>query len=421
MNISLDNNADSDPVIEAAVVSFLSTVPTLEQTIDTDLTIHRDGQSGSYYVRCGISAEQASILVDFNALLDPDNTESYRANRELLLSNNTFKRMSQDARNGREFSDIIVEYHTGYDSGTPLKVWGGQHRSRSIPAAASSHPTRFHGFRVYFNLSKHQRSDLALISNTNINVSNDLFDRQLEEAHVGGFLRTWAAKAGLLAEGEDFPDARAKSERITVQLARSFVVNYFAGKEKGQSLSEAELDKNIYEPSLCVSGLVLDPDYTDLLAVHGPSPWEDNGLNSAAAASAKLHKAQSAAITKSKANRKGFRTKALTLSVLPAWTYVAGLLSPFEQRLIRHFAVPHAPKGVSDPLSAEEMSKYRHDKDAPTYRGLGTRSSQTDRQRMAQVFLARTVADSLVFDKKLINQAVSQVIGLKVLMGGYLT
>lgn len=111
--------------------------------------------------------------------------------------------------------------------------------------------------------------------------------------------------------------------------------------------------------------------------------------------------------------------KALTPSVLSAWGYVAGLLQSHPSRLQVHLTVPQPPKGVPDPLNAEEMSKFRHYQDIETYRGLGTRSILRDRQRMAQVFLARTIDPEATFDKKLLNQAVNQVAALRFFSKGY--
>ena len=45
------------------------------------------------------------------------------------------------------------------------------------------------------------------------------------------------------------------------------------------------------------------------------------------------------------------------------------------------------------------MSVFKHDSDLPTYRGLGTRSSVKDRQRIAQLFLAKSCEDNVCFDK----------------------
>ncbi|MBI4302266.1 MAG: hypothetical protein HY664_06650 [Chloroflexi bacterium] len=327
--------------------------------------------------------------------------------------------MSQDAKNGREFNDIIVEYNTSYSPQKPLKVWGGQHRSKAIQTALTKEEaTRYHGFRVYFCLSKEQRSALALISNTNINVSNDLFDRQLEETLIGPHLRKWCERVGLLSSNEDFPDAGSRAERITTQAGRTFIVNFFRGKERGSQLVADQLDKNFYEPYLCQSG-VLDEEYATLVKSQNGNLWNDQGLEHASKAFAQLNKIQAEAIRKSKNNRKGFRTKALTLSVLPAWAYVAGLLQSHPGRLKNHLAIPKPPKGAPDPLNAEEMSRFKHDEDSPTYRGLGTRSSVKDRQRMAQVFLARSLEPGAIFDKKLLDKAVSTLVGLKALSKGY--
>jgi hypothetical protein len=356
-----------------------------------------------------------------DARLIPESKDSLRANRELLTKNKTFQRMSQDAANGREFNDIIVEYNCAYSPEKPLKVWGGQHRSKSIQIASEKETSRYHGFRIYFCLTKEQRSALALVSNTNINVSNDLFDRQLEEIMVGLHLRKWCEQVGLLTVGEDFPDAKSHAERVTTQLARTFIVNFFLGKKKGAEFSSADqLLKNYYEPYLCESGTgTLDEKYYDIVKNQDSNIWKDKGLQEAGEAFALLNKAQNNAIKKSKINNKGFRNKALTLSVLPAWAFVAGLLQSHPARLKNHLAIPKLAKGASDPLNAKEMSTYKHDQDEKTYRGLGNRSSITDRQRMAQVFLARSLDPSACFDKKLIDKAVSTVIGLKVLSKGY--
>jgi len=107
--------------------------------------------------------------------------------------------------------------------------------------------------------------------------------------------------------------------------------------------------------------------------------------------------------------------------VITAWSYVAGLLQGDAQRLKVHLRVPNPAKGAPDPLNAVEMSRFKHDEDPQTYRGLGTRSALKDRQRMAQVFLARSKDAGATLDKKLLNKAVSQVVGVKALQKGYTT
>ena len=420
MRVSFDTSATENGEVKQTVQSFFNDVDTLERARNAPVLIHQDGVKKSYYVRCSISAKTMSELISLDARLDPQSTDTFRDNRELLLKHNTFIRMRLDAENEREFNDIIAEYITLYLPDKPLKVWGGQHRSRAIiDAYLKKGVSRYHGFRLYFCLSKEQRSELALVSNTNIAVSNDLFDRQLEETLIGPHLRNWCVRVGLLDPDEDFPDVGSRAETITTQGARSFVVNFFKAKEYGERLSDDQLDMTVYEPYLCESGVVLDEEYRGLIDSKGKALWDDRGLVEAGEAFARLHLSQYEAIKKSKINRKGFRMKAFTASVLSSWSYIAGLLQSRPTRLENHLSTPPSCKGIPDPLNAEEMSKFKHDQDPETYRGLGTRSALKDRQRMAQVFLARSRDSALVFDRRLLNQAVSQVVGLKAMSRGY--
>ena len=135
-----------------------------------------------------------------------------------------------------------------------------------------------------------------------------------------------------------------------------------------------------------------------------------------------LHNAQYRAVTDPKTkipNRKGYRSKAFVESVLCGWSYVAGLLQTHPDRLTNHYRIPKTSAKIPDPLNAVEMSKYKHDKDDPTYRGLGTRSATTDRQRVAQLFLAKSLEENVLIDQKFMDKAVSQVIGLQSLSQGY--
>lgn len=419
VKITFDLTAKSDPSVLRHVQLFLDQVSTLDKSTDGIVVIHQDGKDQGYYIRCSILAADAAPLLDLDARLNPGSPESYRANRDLRLQHKTYLRMREDAKLGREFSDIIVEFNPNYSPSKPLKVWGGQHRSRAIEDAAAAGSSRYHGFRVYFCLSKSQRAELALVSNTNIDVSNDLFDRQVEETEVGPQLRNWCIDVGLLKQGEDFPDQGSISEKLTVQSARTFIVNFYKGKERGQLLKPEELDKNTYEPYLCTSGPFIDQAYAKLVSPVGPNPWKDQALRQAGKAFADLHRVQYEAIRSSKSKRKSFRSKCLTDSVLSAWSYIAGLLQTHPPRLKTHLLIPKSPKGAPDPLNAAEMSKFKHDQDPQTYRGLGTRSLPKDRQRMAQVFLARSRDPGLTLDKTLLNKAVSTVVGLKVLEKGY--
>jgi hypothetical protein len=422
MEISFDKNAVYNTEVEKTVKEFLTENGAMEKTRGMPVVIFQDGVKKSYYIRCTITGETMSKKVSLDARLNPQTGETFRDNREILMTHNTFLRMKADAQNEREFSDIIAEYNTSYEPQKPLKIWGGQHRSRAvIDAYLEKKVSRYHGFRIYFCLSKEQRTELALISNTSIAVSNDLFDRQMEETYMGPYLRRWCVKVGLLKQGEDFPDVGSHAERITTQLARSFVVSFFKGLQAGEQVAEDQLDKNTYEPYLCQTGIALDEEYRTLTEKMGSDLWANKDLLDAGKAFARLHKAQYDAIKKSKSNFKVFRMKAMSPSVITAWAYVAGLLKPHTRRLSVHLTVPQSPKGAPDPLSAEEMSNFRYYQDPDASRGLGTRSIMKDRQRMAQVFLARSMDPEATLDKKLLNQAVNQFTALRFFSKGYTT
>lgn len=375
-----------------------------------------------------MKAKDASSLFDFNAKLETG--DSFRANRQLLTGHNTFKKMLIDASNGREFNDVIVEFNKSYNPEKPLKIWGGQHRSKAL-SEANTHPDRYHGFRIYFGLSTEQRTEIALISNTNISVSNDTFDRMLEETMFGDTLRKWCQLIGLLETNEDFPDVGSKSEKITVKLARSFIVNFYLGKDVIENIGSSKIDKIVHEPYLAETGTdryltektsLIDSKYQQTMDKHINDLLKDKNLIDAGKAFAILHKAQQNAVKSSKGrtkNRKSFRNKALIESILSGWSYVAGILQNNSSRLQNHYKVPKTSSKIFDPLNAEEMSKFKHDQDKPTYRGLGTRSSLKDRQRIAHLFLARSLDPNASIDKTLMRKAVSQAIALTALKDGY--
>lgn len=373
MKLEFDANAERDDGVLAKVEQAMKGLRVVETAGDAPLLICQDGKSMGYYVRCCMSAIDFVPLLDTDARLNPGDAESFRANRELRTDHNTFKRMVADAKEGREFNDIIVEFTRGYTAEKPLKIWGGQHRARAIQQAhTESSTSRSHGFRIYFNLSKAQRTELALISNTNIDVSNDLFDRLQEETRVGVRLREWCWKVGLLKQPEDFPDQASRAERVTVKLARTFVVNFYRGRERRDSLGNADgLDRTVYEPYLCESGAELDPQYDALVTKFGDAIWQNEDLLNAGKAFAKLHRAQYDAVKQASSekklqNIKGFRSKALTESVISAWAFVAGLLQPDHRRLVCHYSIPTTTRTIPDPLNSREMSSYHHDSDDPT-------------------------------------------------------
>ena len=425
--ILFDDQAERDFQTESLVAAFLNRIATLETKHNMPVIIFQDGASSAYYIKSSLLASDAAELCDLEARLDVAGSDSYRANRQLFLKHLTYQRMEADATRGREFNDIIVEYNTEYNPQTPLKVWGGQHRIKAISSAYTK-SDRYHGFRIYFNLNKDQRTEVALISNTNIAVSNDTFDRMIEETTFGGVLRKWCQKVGFLGDKEDFPDVGSRSEKITVKKARSFVVNFYLGQERGRELASTELDRNVYEPYLVETGvktgaereITVDRTYEKVMGDH--DILSDTALLTAGQRFLALHNAQSRAVADPKTpikKIKSYKNKAFVESVLCGWSYVAGLLQSHPRRLENHYRVPRTSSKIPDPLNAEEMSKYKHDKDEPTYRGLGTRSAARDRQRIAQLFLAKSLEDNVLIDQKFMDKAVSQVIGLLSLSQGY--
>ncbi len=92
-----------------------------------------------------------------------------------------------------------------------------------------------------------------------------------------------------------------------------------------------------------------------------------------------------------------------------------------QNRLQIHNTIPPLRFGAVEPLNNIELSNFKHDQDPSTYRGLGARSDVKEGQRIAQVFLARSLAQNSPIDKTLLNKAVSRVVGLKALSKGYIT
>jgi hypothetical protein len=137
--VVFDTNAKSNQNVERIVADFLERVPTLEAQLSMPLVIFQDGVNSSYYVKCNILAREAAELFDLDAKINLTSAESFKSNRNLLLSSKTYEKMAEDAEKGREFNDIIVEYNTDHNSSRPLKVWGGQHRLHAIDDAKKTY------------------------------------------------------------------------------------------------------------------------------------------------------------------------------------------------------------------------------------------------------------------------------------------
>ena len=237
----------------------------------------------------------------------------------------------------RSFSNIVCEFTRSFDESHPVKIIGGQHRFTAIQDALPTGADQHHGVKVYFGLDNEQRLDVQLISNTNIAVSTDLFDR-MSETLAGPQLRDWCQTVGLLEEGEDFADRRARGNPITVRAARTFIVNYF----RGTGVDPKKFDFTETVPVILKSGIPLEE--WEGLKVSNPNLWEDDNLRKAGKEFAALVKAQRAHFTtsagKPKPGQGDFAEKALNYAVLSAWAFIAGVLSNNKTRQKRHFELP---------------------------------------------------------------------------------
>ncbi|SFO51404.1 hypothetical protein SAMN05216567_10124 [Variovorax sp. OK605] len=344
------------------------------------LVVLRDVRTGAIFVECHVRANYLIKLGTVDVPLDPEEQAEYRANREIVEDHVAFEQMKEDALQKRTFSNLVCEFTRAFDSTRPLKIVGGQHRFTAIQGALSQGVDELHGLKVYFGLDNEQRIDVQLISNTNIAVSTDLFDR-MQETLAGPQLRNWCQKAGLLPEGQDFADKRARAAPLTVRAARTFIVNYFLG----QGVDPTKFDSSETTPIMSKSGST-DADW-QALKTQKPKLWDDAGLLAAGKAFAGLIGAQRDAFAPETTGKKGnldFGEKALNYAVLSAWAFVAGVLYKNTPRLQRHFNL----KDISskDPLNAAVLAKGRHKTDSESYRGLGYRTDAKERGRLAELF-----------------------------------
>ena len=335
----------------------------------------------AHFCECYIKASKLISLGTTDVPLDAEDQGDYRANRELVENAPAYARMIEDAKKQRSFSNIVAEFSMEYDAEHPLKIIGGQHRFEAIRVALSTGVDELHGVKVYFDLNTDQRLDVQLISNTNIAISGDLFDR-MHETVMGPELRDWCQSVGLLDKGQDFSDRRVRGGPMSVQLARTFILNYFAGTEvNGKTFDNTETT-----PELCATGS-RDADW-ELLRTSKPKLWKDAGLKKAGEAFANLVAAQRSAFAKGKSGSPDFPEKALNPAVLASWAFVAGIFHDNDVRLKRHFAL--AVSAGHDPLNASALAKGRHKTDPENYRGLGYRTDSKERGRLTELFFLQT-------------------------------
>jgi hypothetical protein len=337
-----------------------------------------DQRTGARYCECHILASKLIRLGTIDVPLDPEEQADYRANREIVENASAYTKMKEDAVKKRAFSNIVAEYNKQFDSDHPLKIIGGQHRFEAIRQALQKGIDEYHGVKVYLDLDMEQRLDVQLISNTAIAISGDLFDR-MHETVKGPKLRNWCQAVGFLEAGQDFADRRIRTGPITVQIARTFISNFFKGKEIG--ISRFEVSDTT--PVLCPTGQ-FDSDWDELLTSQA-GIWDDGELFKVANGFVRLIRAQRSAFAERKPKPPAdYPEKAMNAGVLSAWAYTAGLLQNNQLRLGRHFSLADATG--RDPLNAAALAKGRHKTDLDSYRGLGYRTDPKERGRLVELF-----------------------------------
>ena len=380
-----------------SIGNFLSAFQPHEIKMGTKLLLYFDEKSEAYYLMCHLDGKVLAQHCDLEASLDADeDDEIYKLNREVTEDQAAYKLMEEDALNGRSFEDLVLEYDTSYHTTKPLKVYGGQHRLRAITKVESNKGSVLHGVRVYFDLSREQKVEIATVSNTSIAVPNDLLDRMREQL-LGSELRDWGQAVGLLDKGVDFADRRGP-DMPTVRIVRTLLVNFYLG------MNAAKLD-DFHQPMICKSGGI-DEEY---LKVRSSVNWNDGSLKEMGKHFARLHKLQrDSVLSRQEDNYAEFARKALSLSVVTGWAYAAGLFQRDQDLLNTHYSIAESTSPPEDPLNAKALSLARlKGTDPDTYRGLGTRSSSKELGRMLEVFIVlATKASKKRITKELANAAI---------------
>ncbi len=362
----------------------------------SQLVLHFDEKSGAHYLCCHIDGSTLAACCDLEASLYADDEDYvYKLNRDITEDQVAYRVMEEDACKGRSFEDMVTEYDTSYRSDKPLKVYGGQHRIRAIMKAEKQRGATFHGVRVYFNLSREQKVEIATVNNTSIAVPNDLLDRMREQL-LGSELRDLCQAVGLLEAGEDFADRRSP-ESPTVRVARTLIVNFYLGV--------GAKDDEFHRPVVCKSGGI-DEDY---FALREKVNWSDKNLVQMGKEFARLHQVQRSRVSERELDTSAeYARKALSLSVVASWAFAAGLFQRNSEYLKNHYALPDSVPAPDDPLNAKALSQARlKGTDPDTYRGLGTRYSSGELGRMLEVFLVlATKAAKKRINKELANAAI---------------
>ncbi len=382
--------------LENDVLAFCDAFDPLERLA---LIVLIDDFTGAPFAECHVKASKICGLGTTDVPLDPDDSPEYRANRDIVTSHSAFEQMISDAIAGRKFSNIVCEFSPEKEK--PLEVVGGQHRFEAISRAVDEGKDVHHGIKVYFSLTKEQRLDVQVISNTNISVPTDLLDRMYATLE-GADLRKWCQKVGLLENKQDFSDKNKRGNPITVKEARTFIANYLLGTK----VDSDNFDTVDTTPQVVESGK-REPKLWKSIKDSNPEMWTDKGLQDAGKQFARLINAQREHFRDGKSKAlKGkvdhiYKTK--NVALLAGWAFVAGALQSNKVRLAKHYAL--ADGKTKDPLRADLLANGKHATDPEAYRGLGFRSDPKERGRFTELFWLHAEKGG-GFSSKLIDTAI---------------
>jgi hypothetical protein len=372
---------DAPLAVNEAANEFCQEYSPLESNAGKIAFMHFDAASKAYYLACHFPGSVIVEKSDLDASIDADDDDEsdgvYKLNRDIYQDHQAYALMCTDALRGRSFEDIVAEYDISYNSEKPFKIYGGQHRVKAIEKALENKVDVVHGLRIYLNLNREQKVEIARINNTSIAVPNDLLDRMSEQL-AGPELRKWCQRVNLLSANSDFADKRSP-DRPTVRITRSLLVNYFAARVVTYDST------SFYEPKAAASGGT-DAEFEK---IRSTISWDDKELEEMGQSFAKLVVAQSESVGKrKKGNVAEHARKALSLSVVAAWAFAAGLLHSDKDRLKLLYELPSRCTAEEDPLNAKALGNAKlKGTDPDNYRGLGTRSNPQELGRMLEVFL----------------------------------
>jgi len=396
-DVVIQNGLKPSAVVVTKIEKFLTSFKPAEILNGVKLLLLFDKRSEAYYLNCHLEARTIVTKADLQAVLDANESEEYKLNREIYVDTYAYQLMQKDALKERSFEDLVIEFDESYRQTKPFKVFGGQHRIKAIEESNKNNISALHGLRIFFGLSIDQRVNIAIVNNTSITVSNDLLDRMQEE-QLGSELRNWCQSIALLETNQNFADKRNPEGIPTVRIARSILVNYHLG------LKSKSDDLNI--PVVCSSGPKIDQEYKEL---REKIKWDDEKLLQMGKEFAKLHKTQRSRMQKKtgKDFNNEFVNKTIHPCIAASWAFAAGLFQKTEEALTKHYALSDI-KEPDDPLNATALSKARlKGTDPDTYRGLAARINGTELGRMLQVFILQaSTAKKRGITPKLANAAI---------------